>query len=161
MTEQAAPHPPAHMAPEHHAGGAAEDPLLAHGDHGGHGEHGHDNSPEAVKREIRRYLIVFGSLAVLTVITVAIAQLHLPTWQAVTLALVVATVKGSLVAAFFMHLLSERRLIYAVLLLTVFFFAVLMWGPWHHRYNAKEEYPGYDVNASKPAPATTTGGSGH
>jgi cytochrome c oxidase subunit 4 len=161
MTEHDAPHSPAHMAPEHHAGGTAGDPLLEHGEHGGHGEHGHDNSPEAVSKEIRKYLIVFGSLALLTVITVAISYLHLPKWQAITLALVVASVKGTLVAAFFMHLLSERRLIYAVLLLTVFFFGVLMWGPWHHRYNAQHEYPGYDVNASKPAKPASTEHSGH
>jgi cytochrome c oxidase subunit IV len=161
MTEHA-PHSSAHMAPEHHAGGAAADPLLEHGEHGGHGEHGHDNSPEAVAREKRKYLIIFGCLAVLTGVTVGVSYLDLPTWQAIALALLVATVKGSLVAAFFMHLLSERRLIYAVLLLTVFFFGVLMWGPWHHRHDAENEYPGYDVNAGKPAkPQTTPAHSGH
>ncbi|HEX2120065.1 MAG TPA: cytochrome C oxidase subunit IV family protein [Thermoanaerobaculia bacterium] len=128
-----------------------------------HHDHGHDNSPEAIRKEIRKYLYVFGGLAILTIITVAISQLHLPTWQAVVLALAVATVKGSLVAAFFMHLVTERKLIYAVLLLTVFFFGVLMWGPWHHRDNAEKVWPGYDVNASKPAPKTPTEpqGSGH
>jgi cytochrome c oxidase subunit IV len=142
--------------PHQHAGGPADEPLdeLHHPTH--KHDHGHDDSPEAIKKEIRRYLIVFGVLAVLTVVTVAISQFHLPTWQAVTLALVVATVKGSLVAAFFMHLVSERKLIYAVLIMTVFFFGVLMWGPWHHRYNAEQAYPRYDMNASKPAPASTS-----
>ena len=145
MTETT--HHAAHMAPDQHAGGPPREPLA---DHGGHDhELGHDNSPDAVKKEIRKYLYVFGGLAILTAITVGISYLHLPTWQAVTLALVVATVKGSLVAAFFMHLLSERKLIYAVLVLTVFFFAVLMWGPWHHRNNAEDVWPGYDVNSSK------------
>ena len=41
---------------------------------------------------------------------------------AVTVALLVATVKGSLVACYFMHLISEKTLILAVLLLTVVFF---------------------------------------
>jgi cytochrome c oxidase subunit 4 len=118
--------------------------------------HGHDNSPEAIRREIRKYLIVFGALAILTVITVAISRLHLPTWQAVSLALVVAAIKGSLVAAFFMHLLSERKLIYAVLALTVFFFGMLMWGPWHQRANAQKVWPGYDLNASQPAKTDTS-----
>ncbi len=129
-----------------------------------HHDHGHDNSPEAVRKEIRKYLYVFGALAILTIITVAISQLHLPTWQAIILALAVATVKGSLVAAFFMHLVTERKLIYAVLVLRVFFFGLLLWGPWHHRDNAEKVWPGYDVNASKPAPKapTETGsGSGH
>ena len=38
-------------------------------------------------------------------------------------------------AGYFMHLLSEKKLIYAVLVLTVFFFLVLIWGPWQHHYS--------------------------
>ena len=45
---------------------------------------------------------------------------------AVTLALIVATIKGSLVACYFMHLISEKKLIYAVLVLTAAFFVALM-----------------------------------
>jgi len=131
-----------HVADEH-----------AHGDAADHVPHGHDDSPEAIKKEIRRYLMVFGALAVLTVVTVTIARLHLPTHETILLALTVAVVKGSLVAAFFMHLLSERKLIFAVLGFTFFFFAVLLWGPWHQRDNAEKAFPGYDMNASKPAPA--------
>jgi caa(3)-type oxidase subunit IV len=114
---------------------------------------GHDNSPEAIRKEIRKYLMVFGMLAVLTVVTVAISRLHLPTHEAIALALAVALVKGTLVAAFFMHLISERKLVFAVLAFTVFFFGMLMWGPWHQRYNAQKVWPGYDLNASSPAPA--------
>ena len=43
-----------------------------------------------------------------------------------TVALFVATVKGSLVACYFMHLISEKKLIYAVLALTVAFFIALL-----------------------------------
>lgn len=120
-----------------------------------HDDHhfGHDNSPEAVKKEIRKYLYVFYTLAVLTGVTVWISTFHLPIHTAVIIALVVAVTKGSLVAAFFMHLISERKLIYAVLALTVFFFGMLMWGPWHHRYDAEREWPGYDLHAAKPGAA--------
>ena len=62
----------------------------------------------------------------LTIVTVAIAYLHLPVAAAVAVALLVATIKGSLVACYFMHLISEKKLIYAVLVLTVVFFAVLL-----------------------------------
>lgn len=113
--------------------------------------HGHDDSPEAIRKEIRKYLYVLGALGVLTLITVAISRLHLPTGQAVALALLVATIKGSLVAAFFMHLISERRLIYAVLALTVVFFAVLMWVPIFQHSDAEKAWPGHDINASQPA----------
>lgn len=154
MSDTAIQHPQ-QGTPDQHAGGAPREPLGEH-EHPTHDHHhGHDNSPEAIRKEIRKYLMVFGALAVLTVITVAIAQLHLPTGQAIALALVVATIKGSLVAAFFMHLLSERKLIYAVLGITVFFFGMLLWGPWHQRHNAEKVYPGYDINASNPGPAKT------
>ena len=46
--------------------------------------------------------------------------------MAVTVALLVATIKGSLVACYFMHLISEKKLIYAVLVLTVVFFVALL-----------------------------------
>ena len=153
--------------PASHAGGPATDLFSEelHPTHKHDHDPAHDNSPEAVQKEVKKYLLVFGALAVLTVITVAISQFHLPTWQAVTLALLVATVKGSLVAAFFMHLISERKLIYAVLVLTVFFFGVMIWGPWHHRNNAQSSWPNYDLNASQPAPPAAPdahgSGSGH
>ena len=167
MTETAIPHEHSEGNPDQHAGGPAREPLseLVHPTHKHDHDPAHDNSPEAVRKEIRKYLIVFGALGVLTIITVAISQLHLPTHQAILLALAVATVKGSLVAACFMHLLSERKLIYAVLVLTVFFFGMMIWGPWHHRNNAKESWPGYDLNAkaaaAKPPAPHGAAGSGH
>jgi cytochrome c oxidase subunit 4 len=157
MTDTTIPHERSEGNPPQHAGGAPREPLgeQEHPTH--HHDHGHDNSPEGIRKEIRRYLIVFGMLGVLTIITVAISRLHLPGWQAIALGLTVATVKASLVAAFFMHLVSEKKLIYAVLAITVLFFGVLLWGPWHHRNNAQNSYPGYDVNASQPATTATAG----
>jgi cytochrome c oxidase subunit 4 len=73
--------------------------------------------------------MVFVGLAVLTVVTVSISYLHLPIVEAVLLAMAVAIVKGSLVAGFFMHLISERAVIYWVLLLCVVLFGALMAGP--------------------------------
>ena len=93
----------------------------------GHGE-------AEVKKYVRTCLVVFSTLMVLTLVTVAISYLHLPTPAAITVALIVATVKASLVALFFMHLISERHAIYYVLGLTATFFAVLMYMPsgWYH-----------------------------
>ena len=79
-----------------------------------------------LKKHVRTYLLVFGSLMVLTLVTVGLKYLHLPTVPAILVALAIAMVKGSLVACYFMHLISERKLIYAVLALTVVFFAVLL-----------------------------------
>jgi cytochrome c oxidase subunit 4 len=91
----------------------------------GHDEHG----AEEIRKHVRVYLMVFVALAVLTVITVAVSYLHLPVGQSILVALVIASVKGSLVALFFMHLISERTLIYWTLLICVVFFAVLMLVP--------------------------------
>ena len=88
-------------------------------------EQGHGHAVD-IDKHVRVYIMVFVSLMVLTVITVAISYLHLPVFWAVTLALLVASIKGSLVACYFMHLISEKKLIYAVMGLTVAFFIVLL-----------------------------------
>ena len=119
---------------EHVTTPAAPPPVEAH-----HDDH---NSPEYVAREKRKYLIVFGMLAILTVITVLVNRLDVPKGTAIAIALTIASVKAGLVAAYFMHLISERRLVYAVLGITVFFFGMLLWGPWHHHYDAM----GHDLN---------------
>ncbi len=85
-----------------------------------------DHSAADIDRHVRVYITVFVALMALTLITVTISYLHLPLPIAVTVALLVATVKGSLVACYFMHLISEKKLIYAVLGLTAVFFVVLL-----------------------------------
>ena len=67
--------------------------------------------------------MVFATLAVLTIVTVAVAYLHLSIVPALIVALFIASVKGGLVAAYFMHLVSEKKVIYLILILTVVFFA--------------------------------------
>jgi cytochrome c oxidase subunit 4 len=79
-----------------------------------------------IDKHVRIYITVFVTLMALTIITVGISYLHLPIALAVTAALIVATIKGSLVACYFMHLISEKKLIYAVLALTAIFFLALL-----------------------------------
>jgi len=85
-----------------------------------------DHTAADIDRHVRVYITVFVSLMALTLITVAISYLHLPLPIAITVALLVATVTGSLVACNFMHLISEKKLIYAVLGLTAVFFLALL-----------------------------------
>ena len=82
--------------------------------------------PEDVREHVRVYILVFIALAVLTVVTVSVSYLHLSTRLAIAVALVIASVKGSLVAGYFMHLISEVRLIFLVLVLTGVFFLSLL-----------------------------------
>jgi len=79
-----------------------------------------------IDKQVRIYITVFVALLGLTIVTVAVSRYHLPVHLAVTVALIVASIKGSLVACYFMHLISERKLIYAVLGLTAVFFVVLL-----------------------------------
>lgn len=83
-------------------------------------------SPEEIRRHVKVYIAVFAALAFLTVVTVAVSYMKLPLLPAVAVALLIASIKGSLVAAFFMHLISERQIIFSILVLTFVFFLFLL-----------------------------------
>ena len=85
-----------------------------------------DHAAADIDRHVRIYITVFVALMALTIVTVAISRYHLPVPIAVGVALLVAIIKGSLVACYFMHLISEKKLIYAVLALTAAFFVALL-----------------------------------
>ena len=87
------------------------------------------SDPEAIRKSIRSYGIVGGLLLVFTAITVAANQIHLAVPVAITVALIITTMKGSMVASIFMHLSHEKKWIYGALLLTVVFFIVLLFVP--------------------------------
>ena len=92
-----------------------------------------DNAhPVDIKKHVRTYVIVFASLMLLTFVTVGVASFHLAIGEAVAVAMFIAVIKGSLVAGYFMHLISEKKLIYLVLLLTAVLFAALMLLPMFH-----------------------------
>ena len=84
------------------------------------------HSIEEVKKHVRVYMIVFGALAVLTVVTVAVGYLELPIVPALVLGIAIALVKAGLVAAYFMHLLTEKKVILSFLALTVVFFLCMV-----------------------------------
>ena len=92
---------------------------------GGHAHDAHD--AHDVSKHVRTYIFVFVALLIGTVLTVGMYYVHIPSvaWT-IIIALFIATVKAFLVAGFFMHLISEKKTIYAVLAATVFFFAGMM-----------------------------------
>ena len=87
------------------------------------------SDPEGVKKSIRTYMFVGVSLLVFTGITVAANRLHLAVPAAITVALIIATMKGSMVASIFMHLSHEKKWIYGALALTLLGFLILMTVP--------------------------------
>lgn len=85
----------------------------------------HSDSAE-VEKNLRKYWTIGGLLLVFTVITVAASYLNLSVAAGVTVALIIATMKGSMVASVFMHLSHEKGWIYGALILTVLGFIILM-----------------------------------
>jgi cytochrome c oxidase subunit IV len=85
-----------------------------------------EHSHEHIGKHIKVYLLVFYALLVGTVITVAVSYVDLGTTFNVTLALIIASAKAFLVAGYFMHLISEKTLIYIIMAFTAFFFVGLM-----------------------------------
>ncbi|HLG21002.1 MAG TPA: cytochrome C oxidase subunit IV family protein [Bdellovibrionota bacterium] len=82
-----------------------------------------------------RYIAVFIALLVLTALTVKVSYYHLAWMGALSLALLIAATKGTLVAAYFMHLVGEHKTIFWVLALTIFLLVfillvptLVMWG---------------------------------
>lgn len=99
-------------------------------DHAAHADltndHGAGGHAADIDKHVKVYIVVFVALMALTLVTVGVSYLHLPKRTAIALAVFIAAVKGSLVAGYFMHLISEKRLIYVVLVITVVMFIALM-----------------------------------
>ena len=80
-----------------------------------------------VAQHVRRYLYVFYALLFGTLITVGASYIHFGNHAVnIAVALAIACGKAALVAAFFMHLISERKMIYGLLGFTAFFFLGLI-----------------------------------
>lgn len=88
----------------------------------------HEEYAHNVQKHVRGYLVVGAMLLAFTAITVALSYVNFGTQKAnIAVAMLVATFKAGLVAAIFMHLAAEKRLIYRVLIFTGFFVFALFW----------------------------------
>jgi cytochrome c oxidase subunit IV len=87
-----------------------------------------EHTVEEMRHHIRRYLIVGVALALGTALTVWASLINFGSREInIVVALVIACGKGFLVVAFFMHLISEKKMIYSVLAFTAFFFTALLY----------------------------------
>lgn len=90
-------------------------------------DHSHD-----IKAHMRTYWFIFWALVVGTILTVAVATVDFRNYfefgQTLNLVigLAIALTKATLVALFFMHLISEKTAIYLLVGFSFFFFAGLM-----------------------------------
>ncbi len=88
----------------------------------------HEEYAHNVQKHVRGYLMVGATLLAFTAITVALSYVNFGAPKAnIAVAMLVATFKAGLVAAIFMHLAAEKRLIYRILVFTGFFVLGLFW----------------------------------
>ncbi len=89
---------------------------------------GNYKSHERVSHGEPNYIGIFATLLVLTIVTVILSRINLGGPTNTTLAVLVASVKASLVALYFMHLKFEKRLIFSLIFIPLFFFVALVVG---------------------------------
>jgi cytochrome c oxidase subunit 4 len=106
------------------------------------------------------YLTVGGGLFILTGITVAVSFIPLGGWN-VVVALGIATLKASLVALFFMHLLYDKKIFMIVFVAAIVFVGIFIIFTMFDTSRRGEIYGG-ESNPIKPKAAmydrTQTGG---
>ena len=116
--------------------------------------HAHTANPRA---DVLRYSGVLGALVMLTFITVGASYLNFGNWN-VVIAIGIATIKASLVALFFMHLIHDKATSSVIFLISVFFlglFLISVYTDW------AERDPLLPSNYKTPtAPPAGTAGSG-
>ncbi len=111
-------------------------------------------------------MLVFLWLGIFTIVTVAASYLRMEPFWAVTVAVIIATIKAAIVAAYFMHLKFEGRLIFGFLALTAVFWVALMTLPFldmtHHPYEQPGSIPPVAaVHSAHEAGGTPPGEAGH
>lgn len=96
---------------------------MAHHANAAHGDEHHDGLGHHIS-PLSTYFAVYGALLVLTVLTVAVSYAELPPEQSIPAAVAVASVKATLVAAWFMHLKYDKRFNVFIFLAALWFMAV-------------------------------------
>ena len=71
------------------------------------------------------YLIIFGALVILTILTVTVAYFDLGRWN-VIVALAIAVTKALLVTLYFMHVKYSKKLTRISVLSGLFWFAIMV-----------------------------------
>jgi cytochrome c oxidase subunit IV len=90
--------------------------------------HAHHVSPDHVPHvtPLSTYFKTFATLMVLTVVTVGVSYINLGTSANLAIAVIIATIKASTVAAFFMHLAVDSRFNSVAFASSVVFLAIFV-----------------------------------
>ena len=86
-------------------------------------EHVAEHAPHVLP--VRSYLGVWGALLALTGLTVGVSYFEFGSWN-IVIALVVATIKATLVASVFMHLAYDKKFNAVVFLASVIFLVIML-----------------------------------
>ncbi len=129
-----------------------------------HAAHHHHGGPDHVPHitPLATYFKTYGALIFLTVLTVSVSYVNLGSSVNLGIALLIATIKASVVAALFMHLASDHKfhsviLISSVVFLLVFVTFTMFDTEYRNRVNAED---GQKVNMAAPfATATASAGA--
>ena len=79
-----------------------------------------------IQDHVKVYRNVFIALLFFTIITVAVSYIHFNlVWLGIFVGLLIASIKGYLVAANFMHLNNEKKMIHQILILSIPFLILL------------------------------------
>jgi caa(3)-type oxidase subunit IV len=81
---------------------------------------------ESIRKRLKIYRWIFVVLLALTGATAGIFYLHPGGGRATSLALMIATIQAALASAYFMHLNTEKKMIFRILLFTGIFFLGLI-----------------------------------
>jgi len=80
---------------------------------------------EAAVHKHPNYVGVFWSLFVLTIVEIVTANLHIPKFVIVLSLVILAIIKATLVALFYMHLKFEKFVIYIIVLFPLLLAVIL------------------------------------
>ena len=90
-------------------------------------------SPSEFKRDIQIYFTIIA----MTGLILGIHHLHLGTWG-IALIVLIAVSEATILGYFFMHLMTKKKTIHLVLLLTVIVFVTLLfWPAWDIAYSPR------------------------
>ena len=91
------------------------------------------DSPEAIQKATKLYLLIGATLFACTLLTVAVAKFEILDFGKrgfdtadMTIGLLIAAFKSSLVAAIFMHLNHEKKMVYWMFGMGIFFALCLL-----------------------------------
>lgn len=114
------------MADEHSRARNGNGPVAAaHGANGAHAS-GHSDHGLAHTTPVALLVGVLAMLMILTVLTVAVTQVDLGATGNLVVAMVIATIKATLVVAFFMHLVWDKKLHLILFLISVLFLILFL-----------------------------------